>query len=778
MKESKGHAVGPRRLLLWQTILPAIGCAALVLAASFLVFIPTFEQNLIVQKREMIRQETQIAWSILDGFYRLEREGAMSRERAQRMAASEIRGLRFGAESKDYFWVNDMDHNLVVHPYRADLEGTNVADFVDPAGKKLFVEFVSIVRARKEGYVEYIWQWKDDADRLVAKQSFVKGFEPWGWVVGTGVYLEDVHQETARVTHRLVLTSLLVLMLILVLSSYLAFLAARGERRRLVSHRKQLQSERRLANAVDFLPDATFVVDAERRVLAWNRAMEELSGIAAKEMLGKSDNSYAVPLYGEQRPLLIDLVFEFNEDLASKYDFIQKDSKGISAESFAPSTGRHFVASAGPLRDGDGNLVGAIESVRDISHLKAAERERERLREQLNRSQRLESIGKLAGGIAHDFNNLLVPILGYTELLGFSQALDEQQRKLLDNIASAGAKARDLTRQLLAFSRRQPMERKSLSLNDVIRGFEGVARGAIREDIELSFRLTPSLGFIQGDASQLEQVLMNLVVNGQDAMPQGGRLSIETSDVELDAAFCAEHLAVRPGRYVRLTVGDTGIGMAASVVAKIFEPFFTTKEKGRGTGLGLSTVYGIVKQHEGHIWVYSEPGLGTAFKVYLPLRADASSPDVASPRSTPDVGGGECILVVEDDPMVRELVATFLTSHGYRVIAASKPEEVVRRVEDEGLAFDLLLSDVIMPKMNGPQLYEKLAKARPGLSVLYMSGYTRDIMEHHGILDADPRLIHKPFSLGVLSDKVRVALGRGAHARTAADAEPRLARSV
>jgi hypothetical protein len=395
----------------------------------------------------------------------------------------------------------------------------------------------------------------------------------------------------------------------------------------------------------------------------------------------------------------------------------------------------------------------------DVTERKRAEAERDTLEKQLAQAQRMESIGRLAGGVAHDFNNLLVVILGHVELLLHRPAAaDPAVGDSLREIRKAGERAANLTRQLLAFGRKQVLEIKTIDLNRVIAGFEGMLTRLIRESIEVTTHLAPDLGSVKADPFQIEQILLNLCINARDAMPGGGRLTIETTNVSLDEEYAKGHTGVRPGLYVMLSVSDTGSGMDAEAVGKIFDPFYTTKEKGKGTGLGLSTVYGIVKQHGGNIWVYSEPGRGTTFKVYLPkVDEPAEEEETAPPASARASREPETVLVVEDDESVRDLVCRMLSGAGYEVLVARSGQEAVVLAK-EAKAIHLLLTDVIMPEMSGRVVAESVAAFQPGVKVLYMSGYTDDVVARHGILEEGVYFLQKPFTTDALANKVREAL--------------------
>jgi PAS domain S-box-containing protein len=416
--------------------------------------------------------------------------------------------------------------------------------------------------------------------------------------------------------------------------------------------------------------------------------------------------------------------------------------------------------SARQVFDADGKTMGFIAVQHDVT-------ERRRLEEQFRQAQKMESIGRLAGGVAHDFNNLLTAILGYAGLLEAREPLGAAAREDLNEIRTAAERAAALTRQLLAFSRKQVLAPSVLSPNELVAGVERMLHRLIGEDVDLSARLDPSVGNIRVDAGQLEQVLVNLAVNARDAMPEGGKLTIETGNAVIDKAYAAQHVGVSPGRYVMLAVSDTGMGMSDETRSQIFEPFFTTKELGKGTGLGLATVYGIVHQSGGHIFVYSEPGKGSTFKLYFPLVEGApSETGAAAPGPELEIArGSETILIAEDEPAVRTLAGTFLSGKGYRILQAAGGAEALTLAERFPDTIHLLLTDVVMPDMSGPDLEKQLRARRPELRVLYMSGYTDDGVVRNGMLEGRQLYLQKPFTPRTLAGKVREALYNRGHGR-------------
>ena len=412
-------------------------------------------------------------------------------------------------------------------------------------------------------------------------------------------------------------------------------------------------------------------------------------------------------------------------------------------------TFRHLEAIGRYLLD-DPLVQGVVINARDVT-------ERRALEQRFLQAQKMEAVGRLAGGVAHDFNNLLTAILGYADLLLYGLPTLSPLRPDLEEIRRAADRAGALTRQLLAFSRKQVLEMRVLDLNELVADVDKMLRRLLGEDIDVLTKLGSALGAVRADAGQLEQVIVNLAVNARDAMPEGGKLTIETRNAELDDSYVREHVPVQPGRYVMLAVSDSGIGMSAETLSHVFEPFFTTKEPGKGTGLGLATVYGIVKQSGGHVWCYSERGAGTTFKVYLP-RVDAPLDQISARAVSARTQGSETILFVEDDAVLRELIRRQLERHGYTVLEAGTADAAAALAREHVGPIHLLLADVVLPGASGPQLADELLARRTDLKVLFMSGYTEDAIVHRGVLAPNTAFINKPFSGENLAAKVRDVL--------------------
>ncbi len=478
------------------------------------------------------------------------------------------------------------------------------------------------------------------------------------------------------------------------------------------------QSEDRIRSVVDGVRDhAMYMLDSGGNIASWNAGAERLFGYSEATIIGKHISIFDKANTSElDRQLALAVEQGRHEEIGARF---RADGTSLWADTIMT-----------PLVDQDGAVRGFAIVTRDLTEQREGEAALARAEDQLRQAQKLEAIGSLAGGIAHDFNNLLSVILSYTEIIVSELAPDDPMRADLEEVNKAGLRAAQLTRQLLAFGRRQVLQPKAVDLNAIVEGSETMLRRLLNADIELSLLTSTGLGSVFADPAQLDQVVMNLVVNARDAMPTGGKLSIETTNVDLGA----DHVGVTPGRYVMLAVTDTGTGMDRATQDRLFEPFFTTKDVGKGTGLGLSTVFGIVKQSGGHIWVYSELGHGTTFKVYFP-RSDAR-PELAIAASVDDVRGTATLLLVEDEEQVRTVARSILRGRGYNVLEARNSGEALLICENYPARIDLLLTDVVMPLMSGRQLAERLAPLRREMKVLYMSGYTDDSIVHHGVLDA------------------------------------------
>jgi len=499
------------------------------------------------------------------------------------------------------------------------------------------------------------------------------------------------------------------------------------------------KSEERYRDLVENAHDIIYSHDLEGNYTSMNKAGTLITGYSMAEALKLNLSQTVAPEYLASAREMLRRKLAGDRVTAYEMEIIAKDGHRITIEANTK------------LVYQDGVPVAVQGIARDVT-------ERKQLEEQLRQSQKMEAIGQLAGGVAHDFNNLLTAINGYSSLALQRLEANHPIRSYLEEVKKAGDRAANLTRQLLAFGRKQILQPVAINLNDVVTDMNKMLQRLIGEDIRLTAKLDLALKSIKADPGQVEQVLVNLVVNARDAMPQGGKLTIETSTVELDSEYAGRHIGFTPGSYVMLAVSDTGTGMSEDTRARIFDPFFTTKAKGKGTGLGLSTVYGIVKQSGGNIWVYSELGHGTTFKVYLPELATAPRKTEAPVVEPSLPGGSETVLLVEDEDVVRSLAQKILEQSGYKVLAASRGAEAIRLCRQRTEPIHLLLTDVVMPETSGKEVADRVTEVLPGLRVLFMSGYTDEAIVHHGVLDTNIEFIQKPFTPAALVRKVREVL--------------------
>ncbi|MBN1273921.1 MAG: PAS domain S-box protein [Candidatus Aminicenantes bacterium] len=509
------------------------------------------------------------------------------------------------------------------------------------------------------------------------------------------------------------------------------------------------QSEVQKRAILDASIDRIILIDRDMRIIWANKTTTKEFGVIPEKIRGETCYNL---LTGRDTPCPECPAVKAIKSGGIEHALIQNSiSKTKKEESY-------WDDYAVPIKNDVGEVLQLLLISRNITEQVLAEQEKKRLESQFLQAQKMESIGNLAGGIAHDFNNLLTTILGNTELMLADIPKDDPLRTDLEEIMAAGERAATLTRHLLAFSRKQVLQPEVMNLNDIAFDMENMLRRLIDENIELKTVLAPGLGRVEADKSQIEQVIMNLVVNARDALPEGGKIIIETKNVYLDDTYTWDHIAVKPGHYVMLGVSDTGMGMTKAVQAQIFEPFFSTKKKGKGAGLGLPTVYGIIKQSKGNIWVYSEPGKGTTFKIYLPRVEKSVSGTEAKQKDVDVFTGSETVLVVEDDEQVRKLAVRSLKGYGYRVLAASNGDEAIERASKRPESIHLLVTDVVIPGISSKEMVKRLKSSRPEMKVLYISGYTGNAIDHYVIKDPDVAFLSKPFTPAVLGRKVREVL--------------------
>ena len=741
-KRRKSHAV--RRLAL-RVLLPAAACIVLMVAAVFLIILPSVRQALIDGRKETLREIAQPVFHALEELDAEVAAGKYSLAEAQAKAEEFVRSLRYGPGGLSYFWINDQRPFMVMHPYIPELDGTDVSTYADPEGKHLFVDFVSVIEANPEGrdgYVEYLWQWHDDPTRIAPKLSYVRLFEPWGWVVGTGMYIEDVRAQTAALTRHVSLIFVGLTVAIAVLTAYLVWQHLSTESLREQAELAQQESALGLQAVIDQTFQLIGLLQPDGTLLQANQTALDYVGKTHTEVSGQPfwDTPWWQRLPKEQRRIRNAVA------KAAQGEFVRFETRFVG-----PDDAQIDVDfSLKPAYDGK-RVVFLIAEGRDISERKQAEAEQDRLRDELRQAKKLEAIGRLAGGVAHDFNNLLTVIMGEAELLASHFPEESEAARSASHVAAAAQRAADLTRQLLSFARKGKYRTQPVDMHSLLRDVKQLLERSIDKRIEITLDLLAEQSTVLGDASELHSALLNLGINARDAMPDGGRLAFETRVVGLNEVDRRTSLAeLKPGRYLQISVVDNGTGMNSETLERVFEPFFTTKRDHRGTGLGLAAVYGCVRSHGGSVCVASEVGRGTTFRVVLPVIAAAPSAAWEPDDSEPVRGTGH-ILLVDDEMPVREYVASLLMGLGYEVTACPDGVEALAVFEREHDQIDLVILDMVMPKLSGAEVFRAMKRIQPNVRALLLSGYTKegaaDALLSEGVLE----FIHKPFHVGELS---------------------------
>ena len=677
--------------------------------------------------------------------------------------------------------------------------GRNMMDTVDPNGVRIVQALIE--RAQGEGgFVEYVMP-RIDGQRPAPKISYAQGVKEWKWYVGTGMYMDDIEVEIERLRLRQLadlrwnITGICAVLAALLLGAAVSsrrlarraraaidafsdFLerastapeAAPGESmgfaefdrlaelaNRMIARRREAEQERRMAverlqssetrfrSIVNSIPMGMHMYqlqeDGRLVFTGFNPAAERILGVDHSSFVGKAIEEAFPSLIGTEVPARYRETARLGTPWRTEHiDYRDKRIAGaFEVYAFQTEPGR------------------MVALFNEITERKRAEEERARLEEQYRQAQKMEAVGQLTGGVAHDFNNLLQVINGYADIAAQDLPPDHPSRDAIAQVAKAGERAARLVSQLLTFSRRQIMRPVDLDLNDTIEDMLKMLRRVIGEHIEIEWMPGNRLGAVHADRGMIEQALMNLCVNARDAMPDGGRLTIETENVRVDPEFCKSHAWARPGRYVLVSVSDTGCGMSDEILEHVFEPFFTTKEIGKGTGLGLATVYGIVKQHDGMVTVYSEPGKGSIFKLYWP-QIERPAQAVGAALDAPVAGGHETVLVAEDDPAVLALAQAILEASGYTVLTARNGAEAVNVLRARADQIALAVLDVVMPEMGGREAYDRMQRIRPGLKVVFASGYSENAVHTNFVLDKGLSLLQKPYTRQVLLRAVRAAL--------------------
>lgn len=740
--------------------------AALVILVHLMLYnnlTREFSRNTETQRRAVLSEVVLLARNTIEPIVGQVRDGALSRDEGLTQVRNLVRRMTYRDEyGPNYVFMSAYDGTMLVQPFEPHMELTDQWELCDDHGTLIIQELIRTARSPEgQGFVGYYY-FPPESRVAEEKLAFVMGIPELDCYIGTGMYMQQAQKEQRALLNRARLWSLgLTLLLLLPIFFSLRELHLKNrDLIREVEDRKAAQtalalSEHEYRELVESANSIILRMDREGRITFFNSFAQRFFGYSEEEILGKTVFETIVPLKdstGRDLSSLIRAIVETPDAYTiNENENVRKDGQRV------------WVAWTNRLvMDDEGRPSEILSIGNDMTARRIAEQERARLEDQLLQAQKMESIGRLAGGVAHDFNNLLTAILGYAELTLEALPTDDTAlRPGIMEIRKAGERARKLTQQLLAFGRKQVLEMRPLDLNHTLLNFEGLVRRVIGEHIHVRMELTPEATMIRGDTNQIEQVVLNLVVNARDAMPQGGTLTIATGRTAVEPLRHTGNTDIPPGCYVVLSVADTGHGIDEDSLPRLFEPFYTTKETGKGTGLGLATAYGIVRQHGGYFEVETQPASGSVFRVLFPEagetnRANAAAP---SPPSVPRVDAAK-VLVVEDDDVVRRLACLLLKQAGHTVIETREPTDAARIAQDHGESIDLLLTDVVMPGMNGPEVYQSVRAVCPRIRVVYMSGYTDDALAPHGVLDPGTLLVPKPFTAEVLLAKVQSALER------------------
>ncbi len=874
-KETASHPrYAKRKDVLW-AVTPPIVIILLFGLAIWLFFLPSFKMNILNERRHMLAQMTQLCWDIMNDLEKQVKNHELTRDEAQARAIREIEVMRYGQGLKDYFWINDMSGFMIRHPYRKDLVGQNIINMVDSSGKYYMREFLSVVKTSGKGFVDYLWQWQDDPSRIVPKLSHVRGFKPWGWIIGTGMYLQDMSAKMAAMTRKLntVFLGIFILIGLILFYNIRKTLAVEQERDKAGDALRESELKfRRLAETAPFgltisdtegkfeyinprfteifgytikdVPDkktwfekAYPELDYRKQVMeTWTRDSSELQlkgGVSerifevtcgdgsrktirfrnvsiakqkqsltyeditvqeeARQKLLENQKKYK-RLYKKSKMeehlyrsliessadaiIIYDLdgnvqyisptfteIFGWPEEevLSRRIPFVP-DAEKAETISIIESVVREGIAcrnfetkrltmdgdivevsiSASRYNDYQGNPAGTLVIIRDIA-------EKKKLEAQLQQAQKMEAIGTLAGGIAHDFNNLLMGIQGNASLMLMKVEEDHPIYEKLKSIEDQVQSGSKLTGQLLGYARQGRYEIRAININDIVKETADTF-GRTKKEITVHMELDQNLRGIDADRTQIEQVLLNLCVNAWQAMPGGGDLFMETHNVSY-AEMRGKVYKVKERDYVLLSVRDTGIGMDQKIVEKIFDPFFTTKGMGHGTGLGLASVYGIIKGHGGYIDVETKKRKGSTFSIYFP----ASSRSLAAEKEMVDSAAGQgvgTILLVDDEETVATVALELLEALGYTVLVARDGESAINIYKQNKEKIALVLLDMVLPGMDGGAIFNELKKINPQVRVLLSSGYSVNGQAQE-ILDRGCKgFIQKPYRVNALKKAI------------------------
>lgn len=697
--------------------------------------LPHFEKHIIEERKGGLKNIGYMIYSFLDHQNELVKAGNISLEDAQVDAIDHIKHFRYGPEFKDFIWLHDMEVSMIMHPYRPDLDGKDLSHNINENGHNLTLKTVELIKKQGEGYIEYLFQRNDDPTRVMSKVTFVKGYLPWGWIIGTGLYIEDVKAQIALVKHRMIWTLVGILMLVLLLQSKLIYQNIRLNQSRFSAEKKLRKSENRFKELAELLPQMVFEMDLNGNITFANHYASEFTGYSRNYL---SNDFHVAPMFSKEDYLRvkekINWILAGNKPYGSEYKLIKKNGEKASVHIYSNA----IIQNNKP--------VGIRGIIIDITEYK-------KLQEQGQRAQRLEVAGRIAGQVAHDFNNLLGPLMAYPELIKKTLADDHPALNYINKIETASEYIAEINQQLLTLSRRGHYNQTPMDINEVVNNVINQIQ-PVSPKVELNIKLVENPKPVKGGAAQINRILLNLVSNAVEAVNGDGTISVTTENY-FKANLSGKNHKVPKGDYVKITISDTGQGIPSDVLPKIFDPFFTTKlsDKKRGSGLGLTVVHSIMEDHGGFIDYTSEINIGTTFFLYFPITQER----LKSSTEQRVVGGNESILVVDDDEMQREVTTKLLDNLGYGVMAVDCGEKALEIMKSQ--TFDLILLDMIMPgHINGAETYKMAIDINPNQKAIIVSGYAENEQVQQALDLGAGAFIKKPLTLKSLALAVRSEL--------------------
>jgi len=713
-------------------VAPLVACALFV-GGIFAVVLPRVEASFLQYRREMARQILQASWPHLQNLEQRRQNGELTLADAQTQAIAYFRSLRYGSQGQDYCWIVDTAPQMVMHPFRHDLEGVDIAQINEPHIVEVFEAIVLLGKRDGEGFLDYSWQWLDDSSRIEPKTTYLRMFEPWGWIVGSGIYLNDLVDELAQLRRDALQTSLLILMAVVIVLGFVVFQSIRAWE---LLRKAKLFSE----TVIETSPACIVAVDAQNHVILANDALLNATGFARQDVIGTDIMAKLVPPELREEVAFF-LHMLYRSDIATPFrsQIVAADQSRRDIEWYC----RRVCNVDKQFLYGFGVGIDITEQLRTEAALLQSEA-------QLRRSETMNAVGRLAGGVAHDFNNMLGVITGNIELLLLDANLNADERQRMHAILRAAEQSAQLVRKLLSFSRTGKQEIMALNLVDIVYSTADIVRKTLPTGVQLLFDVqTENLG-INGDAGELHAALLNLILNSCDAMPDGGVIEVGAAVTFVDAPLAARFPVLKRGKFAMLSVRDNGTGIDSATLKHIFEPFFTTKAPGKGTGLGLAGVFGCMQTHHGAVDVESTPGSGTVFRLYFPL-ADLAVGEDATVETMPD--STRRLLIVDDEMAVRKVVAENLRVLGYDVCECESGDAALARCAGES-GFDLVVLDMLMPGMNGYETFHKLKAQNPGLPVLMASGFWDEAQAQQLLAAGLAGWIRKPIRIAELSAKI------------------------